>query len=159
MCIITLMNVGVSINSVSKNNFLSLMKSYERNFRLLRDLIDFRIITEKNISKFFEAKPNITDNSLRLNICSISNHTAEIKFSYNFFPGNKFIEYVSLKIYFDSKQVEIIDFNRSRKGIQANNIKNFHDIRLRKWYKNYFLHLWLKNCLQKGYSFDLYSKV
>ena len=54
MCIITLMNVGVSINSVSKNNFLSLMKSYERNFRLLRDLIDFRIITEKNISKFLK---------------------------------------------------------------------------------------------------------
>ena len=159
MCIIIPMNVGIHTNSVSKNNFLSLMKSYERNFRLLRDLIDFRIITEKNIKKFFEANPITSDKVLRLGIHSISNHTAEIKFSYNFFPGNKFIDYVSLKIYFDSKQVEILDLNKHRKGIPVNNIQSFHDIRLSKWYKNYFLHLWLKNCLNKGYSFDYHSEV
>lgn len=159
MCIITLMNVSVRINSVSKNNFLSLMRSYERNFRLLRDLVDFRIITEKNIRKSFEVKPDISDKSLRLDICSISNHTAEIKFSYNFFPGYKFIEYVSLKIYFDSKQVEILGLSKFKKRQSLNNIQNFHDIRLSKWYKNYFLHLWLQNCLNKGYSFDLHSKV
>ena len=43
--------------------------------------------------------------------------------------------------------------------INYNNIQKFHDIRLKKWYKNYFLHLWIKNCLKKGYSFDAYSKV
>ena len=72
---------------------------------------------------------------------------------------NIIIDYVSLKIYFDSKQVEILNFDKLDRKINYNNIQKFHDIRLKKWYKNYFLHLWIKNCLKKGYSFDAYSKV
>ena len=45
------MNIGIHPNSVRKNNFLSLMKSYERNYYLLKEMIDFRILNKDNISK------------------------------------------------------------------------------------------------------------
>ena len=38
-------------------------------------------------------------------------------------------------------------------------IQKFHTMRLTKWYKNYFLSLWLNNCIENGYSFDMQSEV
>ena len=153
------MNTGMHQNSVRKNNFLSLMKSYERNYYLLKEMIDFRIFNKDNISKYFTRKTDNDDNNIRLTINRVTNHTAEIKFSYSYFKSNTYIDYISLKIYFDSKQVEILNFKKLDRKINYNNIQKFHDIRLKKWYKNYFLHLWIKNCLKKGYSFGAYSKV
>ena len=153
------MNIGIQPKSVRKNNFLSLMKSYERNYYLLKEMIDFRIFNKDNISKNFTRKTDNDDNNIRLTINRVTNHTAEIKFSYSYFKSNTYIDYISLKIYFDSKQVEILNFKKLDRKINYNNIQKFHDIRLKKWYKNYFLHLWIKNCLKKGYSFGAYSKV
>ncbi len=73
------MNTGMHPNSVRKNNFLSLMKSYERNYYLLKEMIDFRILNKDNVSKKFTRKTDNDDNNIRLTINRISNHKAEIK--------------------------------------------------------------------------------
>ena len=43
------------INSVSKNNFISLMISYEKNYKDFSKLVDLSIITQRNTSKKFES--------------------------------------------------------------------------------------------------------
>ena len=48
MCIIKSMIQTYQNNSVSKNNFLSLMRSYEVNYRDLVKLVDINIINIKN---------------------------------------------------------------------------------------------------------------
>ena len=132
------MNIGMHPNSVRKNNFLSLMKSYERNYYLLKEMIDFRILNKDNVSKKFTRKTDNDDNNIRLTINRISNHTAEIKFSYSYFKSNTYIDYISLKIYFDSKQVEILNFDKLNRKINYNNIQKFHDIRLKNGIKIIF---------------------
>ena len=147
------------INSVSKNNFLSLMSSYDQNFKDLSKLICLDIITQNNELKKFVSLPNATDKKLSLLIKSVTNHTAIIKFSYDFFSDDICINYVELKIYFDSRQVEIMSTNDNRSSKILSNIREFHNLRLGKWYKNYFLSIWLKNCIKNGYSFDAQSEV
>ena len=73
------------INSVSKNNFLSLMRTYEKNYKIISKLINFNIINKDNINAKFESKSKITKKKLLLSISYVTNHTALIKFSYNFF--------------------------------------------------------------------------
>jgi len=150
---------GLQINSVSKNNFLSLMKSYERNYNYASDLINFDIICLNNISKNFESRSSYGGKKLLLSIKSVSNHTALIRFSYDFFSDNIYINYVDIKIYFDSKQVEVLNTKRLMHNIDHKNIQKFHNIRLSRWYKSYFLSLWLSNCIENGYSFDTHSEV
>ena len=147
------------INSISKNNFLSLMSSYEQNFKDLSKLICLDIITQNNELKKFVSLPNATDKKLSLLIKSVTNHTSIIKFSYDFFSDDICINYVELKIYFDSRQVEIMSTNDNRSSKILSNIREFHNLRLGKWYKNYFLSIWLKNCIKNGYSFDAQSEV
>ena len=147
------------INSVSKNNFLSLMKLYEKNYYLISNLINLEVINSSSLNKNFESTSVILDKKLLLSIYSVSKHTALIKFSYNFFSKDTYINYVDLKIYFDSKQVEIIDSNGFNKKICLKDIQKFHNIRLSKWYKSYFLSLWLISSIKNGYSFDAQSEV
>ncbi len=135
------------------------MRTYERNYKIISKLINFNIINKANINSKFESKSEITKQKLMLTITSVSNHTALIKFSYNFFSKNVYINYVELKIYFDSKQLEIIDSNRLTKKFYNDDIQKFHNLRLSKWYKSYFLSIWLDNCLKNGYSFDAQSAV
>ena len=73
------------INSVSKNNFLSLMKLYEKNYYLISNLINLEVINSSSLNKNFESTSVILDKKLLLSVYSISKHTALIKFSYNFF--------------------------------------------------------------------------
>ena len=146
-------------NSVSKNNFLSLMKTYERNYKIISKLINFDIINKNNINSKFESKSKCSKKKLRLTINYVTAHTALIKFSYNFFSKNTYINYVELKIYFDSKQLEIINSNGTYQKVFSNDIQKFHNLRLSKWYKSYFLSIWLNNCLENGYSFDSQSAV
>jgi len=149
----------LKINSVSKNNFLSLMRYYEMNFNFLSKLIDFDIFCLKNLNKNFESRSFNGDNKILLSILSVSSHTALIKLSYNFFSDNTYISYVELKIYFDSKQAEVINSKRLNMNIDNKNIQRFHNMRLSKWYKSYFLSLWLNNCIENGYSFEGHSEV
>lgn len=150
-----------NFNSVSKNNFLSLMKSYESNFILLSNLIDLDVINNKSLGKKFESRLINSNKKMRFFIESISKHTAIINFSNNDFDDNLYLDIVKIKIYFDSKQVEVLNpkntnyfYLNNRKDIQI-----FHNVRLTKWYKSYFLSLWINHCLKKGYSFDLKSEV
>lgn len=76
-----------------------------------------------------------------------------------FFSDDICINYVELKIYFDSRQVEIMSTNDNRSSKILSSIREFHNLRLGKWYKNYFLSIWLKNCIKNGYSFDGQSEV
>ena len=147
------------INSVSKNNFLSLMKLYEKNYFLVSNLINLEIINISSLNKNFESSSIELNKKLLLSVYSVSKHTALIKFSYNFFSKDTYINYVNLKIYFDSKQVEIIDSNGFNKNKCLKDMQKFHNIRLSKWYKSYFLSLWLSNCIKNGYSFDTQSEV
>ena len=147
------------INSVSKNNFLSLMKLYEKNYYLITNLINTEVININNLNKDFQSSSVDLNKKLLLSIYSVSKHTALVKFSYNFFSKDTYINYVNLKIYFDSKQVEIIDSNGFNKSKCLKDMQKFHNIRLSKWYKSYFLSLWLNNCIKNGYSFDAQSEV
>ena len=147
------------INSVSKNNFLSLMKSYEKNYYSIKNLVDLEILNIKSIGKKFQSKPGKSKEKLLLSVCTISKHTAEIKFSYNFFSKDVYVNYVDLKIYFDSKQVEIIESKNFKQKQYLKDMQTFHNIRLSKWYKSYFLSLWLNSCIKNGYSFDAQSEV
>ena len=90
-----------NINSVSKNNFLSLMKLYEKNYYLVSKLINLEILNVNNLDKSFQSDPGTPSKKLLLSISSISKHTSTIKFSYNFFSQDIYINYVQLKIYFD----------------------------------------------------------
>ena len=149
----------LQISSVSKNNFISLMKSYERNYNFLYKLINFDIFCLKNVNKNFESRAYNGNKKILLSILSVTNHTALIKFSYNFFSDNTYTSYVDLKIYFDSKQVEILNNKGLKINMDNKNIQKFHNIRLSKWYKSYFLSLWLNNCIENGYSFEGHSEV
>ena len=149
----------LQISSVSKNNFISLMKSYERNYNFLYKLINFDIFCLKNVNKNFESRAYSGNKKILLSILSVTNHTALIKFSYNFFSDNTYTSYVDLKIYFDSKQVEILNNKGLKINMDNKNIQKFHNIRLSKWYKSYFLSLWLNNCIENGYSFEGHSEV
>ncbi len=148
-------------NTVSKNNFLSLMRSYESNFLLLSKLIDLNIMKNKSIGKKFESRSNNTRKKMRIYIESISKHTAIVNFLNNDFNDNLFLDIVKVKIYFDSKQVEIISSKNSNYFDlnTGKDIQIYHNARLSKWYKSYFLSLWINSCLKKGYSFDLNSEV
>ena len=147
------------VNSVSKNNFISLMTSYEKNYKDFSKLVDLSIITESNISKKFESSTGHVDKKLSLSVELVTNHTAQVRFAYNFFSNNTYINYVDLKIYFDSRQAEIINTNDSKSMHTATDINKYHNMRLSKWYKNYFLSIWLKNCIKNGYSFEAQSEV
>ena len=126
------------INSVSKNNFLSLMSSYEQNFKDLSKLICLDIITQNNELKKFVSFPNATDKKLSLLIKSVTNHTAIIKFSYDFFSDDICINYVELKIYFDSRQVEIMSTNDNRSSKILSNIRFFITSKVFNKLKQYF---------------------
>ena len=78
----------------------------------------------------------------------------------NYFYNNRVhFKHNCLKIYFDSRQAEIINTNDSKSMHTATDINKYHNMRLSKWYKNYFLSIWLKNCIKNGYSFDAQSEV
>jgi hypothetical protein len=49
------------INSVSKNNFLSLMKLYEKNYYLISNLINLEVINSSSLNKNFESTSVILD--------------------------------------------------------------------------------------------------
>ena len=63
---------GNQINTVSKNNFLSLMRSYESNYKKISKLIDFRVFEESNIGKNFFFKSNDDNKKLLFFIKSIT---------------------------------------------------------------------------------------
>ena len=146
-------------NSVSKNNFLSLMKSYEVNYQDFIKLVDIKIINHKNLNKKYVSMPSRSKKKLSLSIQSVSNHTAIVRFSYTFFSSEQSLNYVDLKIYFDSKQVEIISSSKSRAYKIHKDLKSYHNQRLSRWYKNYFVSHWISSCLQDGYSFNACSEV
>ncbi len=146
-------------NSVSKNNFLSLMKSYEVNYQDFIKLVDVKIINHKNLNKEYISMPSSSKKKLSLFIQSVSNHTAIVRFSYTFFSNEQPFNFVDLKIYFDSKQVEIISSKKSKTNKIHKDLKNYHSERLSRWYKNYFVSHWISNCLQDGYSFNVNSEV
>ena len=148
---------GNQINTVSKNNFLSLMRSYESNYKKISKLIDFRVFEESNIGKNFFFKSNDDNKKLLFFIKSITTHTAIINFSYDYLNNNLYVRYTEIKIYFDSKQVEIIKSSNFKNA--SKKINNFHALRLSKWYQSYFLSIWLNNCIQNGYLFKLDSEV
>tara|TARA_B100001758_G_scaffold247885_1_gene268145 strand:+ start:3522 stop:3989 length:468 start_codon:yes stop_codon:yes gene_type:complete len=150
-----------NFNSVSKNNFLSLMRSYESNFILLSKLIDLDIVKNKSLGKKFESGLIDSNKKMHFYIESISKHTAIVKFLNNDFDDNLYLDIVKIKIYFDSKQVEILNHkNTNYYDLNTNkDIQIFHNVRLTKWYKSYFLSLWINGCLKKGYSFDSKSEV
>ncbi len=145
------------VNTVSKNNFLSLMKSYESNYKKISKLIDFKVFEESNIGKNFFFKSNNGNKKLLFFIKSVTAHTAIIKFSYDYLNNNVYFEYTEIKIYFDSRQVEIIKSSNFNNALKK--INNFHALRLSKWYQSYFLSIWLNNCIQNGYLFKLDSEV
>jgi len=145
-------------NTVSKNNFLSLMESYESNYKIISRLIDFSVFKESNIKKNFYLKSNNADKKLLFLIKSLTKHTAIINFSYDYFENNVYVKYTEIKIYFDSKQIEILKSNNFNYNTSIK-INNFHSLRLNKWYRSYFLSVWLNNCIQNGYSFDCQSEV
>lgn len=147
------------INSVSKNNFLSLMESYEINYTQIAKFVDLENLNPNIIGRSFISTNKAGDKKLLLLVESISNHTVFIKFSYNYFSNEEYVSYVDLKIFLDSKQVEIIYSNELEQRKPEVTIQKFHTIRLTKWYKNYFLSLWLNNCIENGYSFDMQSEV
>ena len=147
------------INSVSKNNFLSLMESYEINYAQISKFVCLKNINPSVVGNRFASTSKVGGKKLLLLVESISNHTVFIKFSYNYFSDGEFISYVDLKIFLDSKQVEIIHSNEIKRRKLEVTIQKFHTIRLTKWYKNYFLSLWLNNCIENGYSFDMQSEV
>ena len=146
-------------NSVSKNNFLSLMKTYEVNYKDFIKLVNIEIINSDNINKNYVSISSISKKKLSLQIQTASNHTAIVRFSYNFLSDELLLKYVDLKIYFDSKQVEIIDEDKRNNKKIKKDIKNFHSERLSRWYKNYFVSYWITTCLKNGYSFDAQSEV
>ena len=146
-------------NTVSKNNFLSLMKSYEVNYQDFIKLVDVKIINRKNLNKKYESMPPGLKKKLSLSIKSVSNHTAVVRFSYTFFSSEQLFNYVDLKIYFDSKQVEIITSTKPNGYKIRKDLKSYHTERLSRWYKNYFVSYWISTCLQNGYSFDACSEV
>ena len=146
-------------NSVSKNNFLSLMKSYEVNYQDFIKLVDVKIINHKNLNKEYISMPSSSKKKLSLFIQSVSNHTAIVRFSYTFFSSEQSFNFVDLKIYFDSKQVEIISSTKSKPNKIHKDLKSYHDERLSRWYKNYFVSHWISTCLQDGYSFNANSEV
>ena len=147
------------INSVSKNNFLSLMESYEINYTQISKFVDLENLNTNIIGRSFTSNNKAGEKKLLLFVESISNHTVFIKFSYNYFSDDKYVSYVDLKIFLDSKQVEIIHSNELDRRKPEVTIQKFHTMRLTKWYKNYFLSLWLNNCIENGYSFDMQSEV
>ena len=159
MCIIKFMIQTHQNNSVSKNNFLSLMKSYEVNYRDLAKLVDINIINIENLNKIYESLSSDDKKKLSLQIKSVTNHTAEIRFSYSFTISGLSYNFVDLKIYFDSKQVEIISPNNNKHKKICSDITSFHNVRLSKWYKNYFVSHWISACLKNGYSFDAKTEV
>ena len=147
------------INSVSKNNFLSLMESYEINYTQISKFVDLENLNPNVIGRSFISNNKAGGKKLLLFVESISNHTVFIKFSYNYFSDEEYVSYVDLKIFLDSKQVEIIHSNELDLRKPEVTINKFHTMRLTKWYKNYFLSLWLNNCIENGYSFDMQSEV
>ena len=147
------------INSVSKNNFLSLMESYEINYTQISKFVDLENLNTNIIGRSFTSNNKAGEKKLLLFVESISNHTVFIKFSYNYFSDEEYVSYVDLKIFLDSKQVEIIHSNELDRRKPEVTIQKFHTMRLTKWYKNYFLSLWLNNCIENGYSFDMQSEV
>ncbi len=134
------------INTDSKNNFLSLMKSYESNYKIISRLIDFSVFKESNIKKNFYLKSNNADKKLLFLIKSLTKHTAIINFSYDYFENNVYV------------QIEILKSNNFNYNTSIK-INNFHSLRLSKWYRSYFLSVWLNNCIQNGYSFECQSEV
>ena len=159
MCIIKFMIQTYQNNSVSKNNFLSLMRSYEVNYRDLFKLVDINIINIKNLNKIYESSSTNDDKKLSLEIKSVTNHTAEVRFSYSFSISGLSYNFVDLKIYFDSNQVEIISTKNYKHKKICSDISSFHNVRLSKWYKNYFVSHWISACLENGYSFDAKTEV
>ena len=147
------------INSVSKNNFLSLMESYEINYTQISKFVDLENLNPNVIGRSFISNNKAGGKKLLLFVESISNHTVFIKFSYNYFSDEEYVSYVDLKIFLDSKQVEIIHSNELDRRKPEVTIQKFHTMRITKWYKNYFLSLWLNNCIENGYSFDMQSEV
>ena len=103
--------------------------------------------------------PSSSKKKLSLFIQTVSNHTAIVRFSYTFFSSEQSFNFVELKIYFDSKQVEIISSTKSKTNKIHKDLKSYHNERLSRWYKNYFVSHWISTCLQDGYSFNANSEV
>ena len=117
------------------------------------------VLTVKNLNKTYESSSSNDDKKLSLEIKSVTNHTAEVRFSYSFSISGLSYNFVDLKIYFDSNQVEIISTKNYKHKKICSDISSFHNVRLSKWYKNYFVSHWISACLKNGYSFDAKTEV
>ena len=60
MCIIIFMMQLFEYNSVSKNNFLSLMKTYEVNYKDFIKLVNVEIINSDNLNKNYISKSSVS---------------------------------------------------------------------------------------------------
>ncbi|MEC7885562.1 MAG: DUF1249 domain-containing protein [Pseudomonadota bacterium] len=136
-------------------SFLSLMNSYEGNYKKLLKIVPASLFIEKNKGKSFIAKPDKSSTKLILNIDFMSEHTSILSFSYDYDMNDTPIIYSKLKIYFDSQQVELLN----NKEFYNLYIKEFfsrckyRSLEMSKIRANFYLSLWLDFCFKNNYSF------
>jgi uncharacterized protein YqiB (DUF1249 family) len=138
---------GYGCEDVDPRGFVSLMDLYENNYLRLRRLIpDLEKLSEQNISDL----PGCLD--LHLTILERTAFTSTIFLSYYFEEEAVAEPALTLRIYHDAHQVEVLtghlQHGRQRYDhIPEKAIKT-------KWKLNRFLYKWLGYCLYLGHSFS-----
>ena len=137
---------GYGCEDVDPRGFVSLMDLYENNYLRLRRLIpDLNKLSEHNVSNL----PGCLD--LHLKVLERTAFTSTIFLSYYFEDEAVAEPALTLRIYHDAHQVEVLtghlQHGRQRfDHIPEKAIKT-------KWKLNRFLYKWLGYCLYLGHSF------
>lgn len=128
------------------------MGLYEANFVLFRSLIPNTVVLPADaVSKVLQGE------DLHLNVIERTKYTMSLKLSHRFnhtgvivpIPG------LTLKVYFDAGQVEVISWHGADDfaGIDQHSFRWLPSVRA-KWKVNFFLGKWLEYCVLIGHKFD-----
>ncbi len=126
-----------------------LMDLCEENYYLLLKLApELKLMQGKNLSTRL---PHI---DLHLEILEQSPYTSLIHLTYFFKPSKEADPDTVLRVYHDSKQLEVIDLKQKYLPV----IHTYeHPGLLMKWKANVFISKWLSYCLHQGHIFKLQS--
>lgn len=140
---------GYGTEDVDPQGFVSLMDLYENNYLRLRRLVpDVSRMPEQAVSRV----PGCLD--LYLEVLERTPFTTTLRLTYQFEEqgGSMAEPAVSLRVYHDAHQVEVLTGHLKHGRIHYDHIQN--STGAVKWKLNRFLYKWLGFCLHLGHAFD-----
>ena len=137
----------------SSDKFHSLMKIYDINYKRINTIIPLDKLCLQDIGTIYELNSESYDFNLFVKVDFISRHTTILSFSYNKNSWKNESIHAKVKVFKDSKQVELIKNKHNNLKFCSRISKYFYKPESESlWYTNYLLSEWLEHCILNNFK-------